>query len=321
MSTTTRRSAQQLFGTYAQQWLEHKAGLRPHTRETYESQLKPILHCFGSVPLGKIDPAGVRTWHSQLQRSGRHPNTTAKTYRLFRSILSTAVDDGLLRSNPCHIKGAAVEAVVERPALTWGTVLALADAIHPRFRALIWTAALTGLRYGELTGLARRHVDLDRKTVEVERALGFVKGRGPSLGPPKTTSAYRSVALPQIGVTVLEGHLRDFVPPERDALVFTSLRGRPLLNRYFAPFWARAKAAAGVKDDIRFHDLRHFAGTSAATAGASLKELKARMGQSSNDAAVRYLKAAEDRDHEIADAIERRLSVVEPQQPTSRAER
>ena len=51
---------------------------------------------------------------------------------------------------------------------------------------------------------------------------------------------------------------------------------------------------------MRFHDLRHFAGTIAATSGASLKEIKARMGQASNDAAIRYLKAAESRDREIA---------------------
>ncbi|MGE0877332.1 MAG: tyrosine-type recombinase/integrase [Acidimicrobiia bacterium] len=101
--------------------------------------------------------------------------------------------------------------------------------------------------------------------------------------------------------------IETFTGPETDALVFTSLKGSPLLNRYFAPSWAEAKAAAGVKDDVRFHDLRHFAGTMAATAGASLKEIKARMGQASSDAAIRYLKAAESRDQEIADAIEARL--------------
>ena len=60
---------------------------------------------------------------------------------------------------------------------------------------------------------------------------------------------------------------------------------------------------------MRFHDLRHFAGTMAATAGASLKEVMARMGQSSTDAAMRYLKAAESRDREIADLIDRRMTL------------
>ncbi len=295
------------FGAYSDEWLGHKANLRPHTRETYESQLRPILERFDRVSLNRIDPGAVRAWHASLQRSGRHPNTVAKIYRLFRSILGTAVDDGLLRSNPCHLRGASVEAVIERPYLTLDQIARLADAIEPRFRALVRTAALSGLRFGELTGLACRHVSVDARTVVVERALGFVRGNGPTLGPPKSPAAYRTVALPPSGSGILADHLERFVDHVPDALIFTSLRGRPLLNRYFAPFWARAKADAGVYDDVRFHDLRHFAGTIAATAGASLKEVKARMGQSSNDAAVRYLKAGERRDQEIADLIEVRL--------------
>jgi hypothetical protein len=39
----------------------------------------------------------------------------AKVYRLFRTIMSTAVDDGLLRSNPVSIKGAAAEERHARP--------------------------------------------------------------------------------------------------------------------------------------------------------------------------------------------------------------
>ena len=36
----------------------------------------------------------VRTWHGRLAASGLHHNTVAKIYRLFRSIMATAVDDG-----------------------------------------------------------------------------------------------------------------------------------------------------------------------------------------------------------------------------------
>ncbi|MGE0877326.1 MAG: tyrosine-type recombinase/integrase [Acidimicrobiia bacterium] len=306
------------FGTYARDWMDHKADIRSRTKETYESQLKPILDRFERVPLGKIDAVAVRRWHADLLRSGRHPNTVAKIYRLFRSILGTAVDDGVIAANPCHIRRAAREVMIERPALTSDDVRRLAAAIEPRFAALVWTAALSGLRFGELTGLARRHVDLDRRVIDVERALGFVKGEGSQFGPPKSVAAYRRVTIPGSCVDVLRVHLETFTGPEPDALVFTSLKGSPLLNRYFAPSWAEAKAAAGVKEDVRFHDLRHFAGTMAATAGASLKEIKARMGQASNDAAIRYLKAAESRDQEIADAIEARLRrEASPHEPRS----
>jgi integrase len=39
----------------------------------------------------------------------------------------------------------------------------LADAIDPRFRALILMAGFTGLRWGELVGLRVEHLDLVRE--------------------------------------------------------------------------------------------------------------------------------------------------------------
>jgi len=56
----------------------------------------------------------------------------AKAYRLLHTILGTAVDDGLIRRNPCRIKGAATERAPERPTLTLPQVAAMADAVGPR---------------------------------------------------------------------------------------------------------------------------------------------------------------------------------------------
>ena len=100
----------------------------------------------------------------------------------------------------------------------------------------------------------------------------------------------------------------DVVADDPDALVFTSVKDSPLVNRYFAPYWKKALKAAGLDESIRFHDLRHHAGTSAATAGGSLLEIMARMGHASSDASLRYLKASARRDEEIADAMERRMN-------------
>ena len=92
----------------------------------------------------------------------------------------------------------------------------------------------------------------------------FGRGEGSTLGPPKTSSAHRTVTLPDGTVDVLRAHIARFVDPTPDALVFTSVKGRPLLYRYFAPFWQRAKAAAAVDPAVHFHDLRHLASTTAA---------------------------------------------------------
>lgn len=295
------------LGVYSEKWMKQRA-LRPHTRETYESQLRHILGRFDKVELSAITPGEVRAWHGQIVNSDLNPNTVAKVYRLFRNLMGTAMDDGLLRLNPVNIKGAAVEHSIERPLLPWRDVGRLAEVIHPRFSALVWTAASSGLRFGELSGLTLNHVDLDAARVRVDQSLTFIAGRGPSLGPPKSDAAYRTVSLPGTTRDILLTHVSTYVDRDPNAFVFTTVTGRPLLNRYFAPYWRRAKADAGVDATVRFHDLRHLAGTTAASAGASLREIMNRMGHASSDAALRYLKASEQRDAEIANAIDNRLA-------------
>lgn len=295
------------FGEYASAWLADRP-VRPRTREVYASQLAHILPMYESAYLVEITPYDVRRWHGKLSQSGLSPNTVAKVYRLFRTIMATAVEDGLVRTNPIAIKGAATERIAERPLLDWSDVERLAAAIEPRFRAMVWTAAVAGLRFGELTALDRRRVDLSSGSIRVDRALTSIKGVGPTFGPPKSNAAYRTVTVPPTITALLAEHMDQFVDPGEDAVLFTSTKGSLLLNRYFSPYWRKAKRDAGLDESVRFHDLRHLAGTAAASAGGSLREVMARMGHQSSNAALRYLKAAETRDREIADAIGAKLA-------------
>ncbi|MDW3212705.1 MAG: tyrosine-type recombinase/integrase [Ilumatobacteraceae bacterium] len=297
------------FERFAKQWLADRQ-LRPRTRETYESQLDHILKTFRHAQLGEITAYDVRQWHGRMNRSGLSANTVAKVYRMFRTIMATAVEDGMLRSNPVAIKGASTERIAERPLLDWDEVERLAEAIDPRFSAMVWTAAVAGLRFGELAALDRKRVDLEAGTIRVDRALTSAKGVGATFGPPKSLAAYRTVTVPPVICDLLEAHMHEFVEPGDEAMVFRSAKGSLLLRRYFSPYWVRAKREAGIDDSVRFHDLRHLAGTAAASAGGSLREVMARMGHQSSNAALRYLKAAEDRDREIADAIGARLSAA-----------
>jgi hypothetical protein len=75
-----------------------------------------------------------------------------------------------------------------------------------------------------------------------------------------------------------------------------------LRRNNFNPIWRAACVACGVPD-AHFHDLRHTGGTLAATTGATIKELMARLGHSSPRAAMIYQHATKDRDKTIADAL------------------
>jgi site-specific recombinase XerC len=104
------RSGAERFGNYAQQWFDGR-NLRPRTRETYESQLTWILGTFRNTRLRDVDPASVRSWCGRMNRAGLSPNTVANVYRLLRTIMTMAINDGLLRTNPVAIKGTAARGV------------------------------------------------------------------------------------------------------------------------------------------------------------------------------------------------------------------
>ncbi len=114
---------------------------------------------------------------------------------------------------------------------------------------------------------------------------------------------------------MLAEHIDEYADDGPNTLVFTSVKDSPLLNHYSAPYWKRALTAAGLDESIRFHDLRHHAGTSAATAGASLREIMALMGHTSFEASLRYIKASARRDAEIADTIEQRMNRARNDRP------
>jgi len=86
-------------------------------------------------------------------------------------------------------------------------VRAIADAAGGRYRALVLTAASSGLRSGELAALERRHVDLVHYTITVERQAQTVVGQGRVLGPPKSAAGARTIAISAELVGVLDGHL------------------------------------------------------------------------------------------------------------------
>ena len=117
--------------------------------------------------------------------------------------MATAVEHGRLGRNPCRLKGAGLERSPERPLPTGDEVWQLADAIEPRYRALVLTAAFVGLRWGELLGLRRADIDLSARLIHVSRQIIEVDGRLQD-GPPKSAAGVRSVAMPPVVAAELD---------------------------------------------------------------------------------------------------------------------
>ncbi|MEO6205631.1 MAG: site-specific integrase [Mycobacteriales bacterium] len=298
--------AQVRFGPYAQEWMAARVDLKPTTAQSYAYTLRRhLIPELGGYPMEELTAPRVRSWYARMALTTA-VTPTRQAYALLRTICNTAVDDEVLLRNPCRIRGAGVPRSAERPIATLAQVDELAEAVLPRYRALVLMAAWTGARWGELIALTRDRLDLDVGRIRIDRQYVLLNTVAPGrdrlvLQTPKTAAGRRTVHLPPHLVPLLAAHLLEHVPPGCP-LIFPNTKGEPIQRDAFAKGWDRARIRAGLPG-FHFHDLRHTGNTLAATTGASTKELMARMGHASMRAAVLYQHATSERDREIAVAL------------------
>jgi hypothetical protein len=177
-----------LLGEFAATWVQQRANLRPKTRQLYEGLTRlHIAPTLGEVALSEVTPARVRAWRSGLLAGGTGPVTVAKAYRLLRTIMQTAVEDDLVRVNPCQIKGAGVERSPERPVLSIEEVYAVVEGLPERLRLLVLLATFCSLRWSELAVLTRREIDADEGFVQVRVTVSELKDGSRLVGPTRAS--------------------------------------------------------------------------------------------------------------------------------------
>lgn len=244
----------------------------------------------------------MRAWYDGLVEA-RGQQVAAKSYRLLRAILATAVEDELLVATPCTLRGAADEWSPERPVLSVVQVLSLANDVAEPYRAAVLLGAFCCLRIGELSALRRSSVDLTGPTVSVLATAGHVNGFGWITGEPKSKAGKRTVTIPAAIVPDFRHHLDHHAQDGPQGLVFVGPRGGQLRSSTFMARVLRPAAERQGLAGLHFHDLRHTGNTLAAATGASLADLMARIGHASTEAALRYQHATRTQDAAIAAAL------------------
>lgn len=285
------------FETFAETWLAGR-DLKPRTAAHYRQLLDlRILPVLGKLDMRTIRPEVIDAWYAGLD--AKRPTMRAHAYGLLKTILKTATQRGLIPFNPCMIEraGSTKRAHTIKTA-SLAELAALIDAMPAKYRAAVLLSSWCGLRFGELTELRRKDVDLDEGVIKIRRAVAWVDSR-PVVGAPKSDAGIRDVAIPPHLIPAIGEHVRDYAQEGEDGLLFPSPQGAHLTtSTLYASFW-RARKLAG-RPDLRWHDLRHTGATLAAQSGATLAELMSRLGHSTPAAALIYQHAAEGRDKALA---------------------
>jgi integrase len=303
---------------WSAQYMATVVHLRPTSIALYQRELVHIHRRFGSIPLGQFNALDIQTWLADLLVSGVAPSSVHRKYRMLRRLLQVAVEKEMIVKNPCiGVQPPRVESN-EMRFLSPQEAVALAETIDPWFKALVYTAIETGMRWSELVGLRRRQVNLLKRTVTVIEQLVFVGGDA-SVGrigrwvnqKPKTKAGTRTISISPFLAAQLAEQIENRSQPGLDGLVFVNMRGGPIGGSIFNKrHWQPVRSALGF-DDLRFHDLRHTAVALAIAQGAHPKAIQRRMGHSTiNMTLDRYGHLFPELDEKVANDIGSVLKVA-----------
>lgn len=317
-------------GEYLNRWLADsvKGTVKETTYANYSYITRVhISPALGRVKLKNLTPAHVRGFYGEKSRTKLAAATVKKMHVVLRKALSQAVSDGLIPRNAADgVKPPRVSAPGEEiKPLTSEESGALLDAARgERFEALFVLAVHCGLREGELLALRWEDSDLEaaKPAVLVRRTITRGEdGRGYVVGSSTKSGRGRRVRLTRRAVEVLKDHRKRQLEErmrlaglwQDHGLVFPNETGS-LLNpsNLRTRSFKRIKARSGVREDLRFHDLRHTCATLLLGEGVNAKVVSEMLGHASITITLNtYSHVLPDMQDSAADAMEAALGGVQ----------
>lgn len=265
-------------GEFYPEYLRGASNLSESTRNLYALQWRlRIAPALGRQPLRSLTRRSIQAWVNDLSAAGVGTPTIEVAFRTLSVLLSAAEAAEIIGRNPAQ--GVKVPRSGKRDMrfLVPSELLAVADAVPLRYRAVVLLLGMCGPRIGEAVALTVEDVDLLRRKATITKAAVEVAGKV-TVGRTKTRKS-RSVMLPRTVVEALEVHLSSF-PPGPGGVLFTSEEGGIIhrtnfRRRVFLP----AVRQAGIADPLpRVHDLRHTAASLAIASGGHPKAVSEMLG-------------------------------------------
>jgi len=275
---------------YAETWLERIQHTRKYsTYVSYQKMLqRDILPVLRGLDLEDVTREKVKALACASLKQGHSGKTVQNLIRGLSSLLSHAVEDGLLTVNPALRPGRFLPQISKRRGLnpfTREEVALFLEAVRqhvPRYLPFFLCAVRTGMRLGELIALQWGDIDYHGRFIEVQRNCALRRITSPKSGESRRvdmslelTQALKDLYMERQLEITANGWKE--MPP----WVFCNETGGLLDpdNLRKRVFYGLLKAA-GMRH-LRFHDLRHTFASLLLQQGESPVYVKEQMGHSS----------------------------------------
>lgn len=251
---------------WCDQWLAGYASKKPSTVRQARTHVAKINEALGGYFLAGLRPSHVKNWVAVLKGEGYADSYIYAVHGRLAQICTDAVHDGLIPRSPCSRRTSPAAAKQRAFIASTEQVWALYDAMPEALQPAILLGAFAGLRTAEVCGL---------RVSDVDFMQGIVKPDVQYPAEPLKTAESRN-PVPIARSLALELSAYHATHPTRGTLLVTELQqqvGPWQLTRAVRD----ARAAAGLPDEFRFHDLRHYFASLLISSGADVKVVQARM--------------------------------------------
>jgi integrase len=287
------------FAEYAERWLTDVAALRcqPSSLEQYRLRLRTrVLPHLGRLPLTAITKERIKALVGFEFRAGSRISEdrgiSSATVQAFMqtlvAVLNSAVDDGLINSNPAARWGRVVEVnktqaeeieVFTAEELT--TCLGVTEREYPEHYPFLLLLARTGLRLGEAVALQWADVDFNQRVVLVRRSIRRGVMTPPKNGKARRVDMSRQLAATLAGWKSLQEANAVVAGRELEAWVFGRPEGRvDRVDSFRRSLWAPLLRQAGLRYR-KPHTLRHSYASLLIQAGEPLTYVQQQLGHHS----------------------------------------
>ncbi len=301
-------AGQKSLKAWAEEWLM-RPGKKPASVVRDRQGLDVFMPSLGNMTLTSITPLHIQRAISERAKEAS-PSTVARDFAALKALLNAAIDTDQLGRSP--VRGVALPTFhpPERKAISPESLMRLVREVPEPYSALVLTASILGLRWGEAIALRVRDIDFTRGTVSIYQVVEELEGSLRIVSEGKSKAALRTLAAPEFLLDDIKRHLilnRKADMGNDQALVFLGPRGGILRRRIGERILRPATIRAGLPG-ITFHVLRHAAVSSMVDEGVHPRVMAARAGHGSIKLTLDlYAHVSDNADREVAAALQERF--------------
>jgi len=294
------------FSDFAEDWYQKYAikNLAERTHRGYKHLLdRYIVPRFGGRKLEDIKPIHIVNFMDDLTKAGAAINKAGKPLadsslyqidKTLRVVFNKAVEWQVIKKSPLENLQRPQVKKKKMKYLEEEDVIDLIVALYKEpinWRLFFLTAAISGMRRGEILGLEWDDIDFEQGEIQLTKTIPFFENGKPHIKSTKTEEDMRTISMPEWYMKELSKYKLEWQKEKMKVgelweggdhnFLFHRGFGVPYIPSSVNKTWTNLKKRHNLKD-IRFHDLRHTMVTYLLQEGESIKHVQERVGHSSS---------------------------------------